>query len=50
MIDFEFESALQALSGIAESLDAAGVDSCVPSHDDGPLSSPVDPSEDGGGF
>ena len=34
MIEFEFDYALHALSGVAESLHAAGVDLCVPSHED----------------
>jgi hypothetical protein len=50
MIDFEFESALQAFSGIAESLDAAGVDSGVPSHEDHLPSTVGDGSEDGARF
>jgi hypothetical protein len=34
MIEFEFDGALLASSGIAEALDAAGADVCVPaSHD-----------------
>ncbi len=35
MIDFEFQYPLLALSGVAESPHAAGVDGCVPSHHDG---------------
>ena len=30
MIEFEFDGALQASSGVAEALDAAGADVCVP--------------------
>ena len=46
MIDFEFESALEALSGIAESLDAAGVDRCLPLHDEFARISEVGSGED----
>ena len=34
MIEFEFDCALLASSGVAESLHAAGVDVDVPSHED----------------
>lgn len=34
MIEFELDDALHALSGVAESLHAAGIDVCVPAHDD----------------
>ena len=38
MTEVGFECALQALSGVAESLHAAGFDSCVPSHEQPPAS------------
>lgn len=38
MTEFGLECALQALSGVAESLHAAGFDGCLPSHGQPPAS------------